>query len=251
MFSGRIFNGHLIRTQLISGAGLAVPRSSGLSPRRRPRPTQKEKNMAPSATFWDKIAEKYAKQPVSDEAAYQKKLEVTQSYFSPEMEVLEIGCGTGTTSLIHAPFVKHIRATDISQNMIAICKRKAEAQNIANVTFEQATAEDLTVPDGTMDVVMAHSLLHLLEDKEAMMAKVFRMLKPGGLFVTNTVCLGDRMWYMAPLLPIMRLFGFAPLVKVFTVKHLVQTMKEGGYEIDHQWQPDKSIGVFIVAKKPG
>lgn len=206
--------------------------------------------MAPSAKFWDKIAEKYAKQPVSDEPAYQKKLEVTQSYFRPDMEVLEIGCGTGTTSLTHAPYVKHICATDISANMIAICKRKAEAQNITNVTFEQATAEDLAVPDGTMDVVMAHSLLHLLEDKEAMMAKVYRMLKPGGLFVTNTVCLGDRMWYMAPLLPLMRLLGFAPLVKVFTVKHLVQTIKESGYEIDHQWQPAKSIGVFIVAKKP-
>ena len=206
--------------------------------------------MAPSATFWDKIAEKYSKQPVADEAAYQKKLDITRGYFQPDMDVLEIGCGTGSTAIAHAPYVKHIRATDISENMLAIAKQKAEAAHIANITFEQTTVEDVIAPDGSLDAVMAHSLLHLLEDKEAAIAKIFRMLKPGGVFVTNTVCLGDRMWYLAPLLPVMRLFGFAPLVKVFTVKHIVAALKEGGFDIDHQWQPHKSIGVFIVGKKP-
>ena len=206
--------------------------------------------MAPSATFWDKIAEKYSKQPVADEAAYQKKLDITRGYFSPEMEVLEMGCGTGSTAIAHAPYVKHIRATDISENMLAIAKRKAEAANVTNITFEQATVEGVIAADASLDAVMAHSLLHLLEDKEAAIAKVFRLLKPGGVFVTNTVCLGDRMWYMAPLLPVLRLFGFAPLVKVFTVKHIVAALEEGGFDIDHQWQPDKSIGVFIVGKKP-
>ena len=206
--------------------------------------------MAASAIFWDKVADKYSKQPVADEAAYQKKLEVTRTYFRPEMEVLEMGCGTGSTAIAHAPYVKHIRATDVSENMLDIARRKAKAANITNVTFEQATVEEIEAADASLDVIMAHSLLHLLEDKEAAIAKAYRLLKPGAAFVTNTVCLGDRMWYMAPLLPVMRLFGFAPLVKVFTVKHITAALTEGGFEIDHHWQPDKSIGVFIVAKKP-
>ena len=45
------------------------------------------------------------------------------------MEVLEFGCGTGGTAIIHAPYVKHIRAIDISGNMIAIAKGKAEADS--------------------------------------------------------------------------------------------------------------------------
>ncbi len=53
------------------------------------------------------------------------------------MEVLEFGCGTGTTAITHAPYVKHIRAIDISSNMIEIAQRKADAKNIKNVTFEQ------------------------------------------------------------------------------------------------------------------
>ena len=70
--------------------------------------------MSQTSKFWDKIAEKYAKRPIADEAAYQRKLAVTRDYFRPDMEVLEFGCGTGTTAINHAPYVKHIRATDIS-----------------------------------------------------------------------------------------------------------------------------------------
>ena len=205
--------------------------------------------MPPSATFWDKIAEKYAKQPISDDAAYQKKLEVTRGYLRPDMEVLELGCGTGSTALIHAPFVNHIRATDISRNMLTIGKRKAEAAGITNITFEQATVEDLNLAENSIDMVMAHSLLHLLEDKETAMTKIFKALKPGGAFVSSTVCLRDRMWFLAPLLPIMRFFGFAPMVKVFSSADLINAMEQVGFAVDHQWLPPKGSSIFVVALK--
>ena len=143
--------------------------------------------------FWDKIADKYSKQPIADETSYQKKLKVTQEYFNPDMEVLEFGCGTGGTAIIHAPFVKHIRAIDISEKMIAIAKGKAQAENINNITFEQLTIEQLKVEDNTYDVVLGLSILHLLEDKESAIAKVYSLLKPGGIFVTSTTCMGDTM----------------------------------------------------------
>ena len=76
------------------------------------------------ARFWDKRAEKYSQRPVGDQATYEKKLEITRSYFRPDSEVLEMGCGTGSTALSHAPLVKHILATDISPGMIDIAKGK-------------------------------------------------------------------------------------------------------------------------------
>ncbi|MEM8605196.1 MAG: methyltransferase domain-containing protein, partial [Cyanobacteria bacterium P01_H01_bin.121] len=102
--------------------------------------------MNASAQFWDKIAEKYSKQPIADEAAYQKKLQVTREYFQPSMNVLEIGCGTGSTAIAHAPYVQHIHAIDFSSNMIEIAQAKAAAQNIQNVTFGQASIDELSVP---------------------------------------------------------------------------------------------------------
>ena len=205
--------------------------------------------MPQSTRFWDKIADKYSKQPVADEASYQKKLEVTRGYFKPEMELLEVGCGTGSTAIVHAPHVKHIRAVDFSQEMLAIARQKATAQNIENITFEQSSIDDLKVADQSLDMVLALSVLHLLEDKDAAIAKIYKMLKPGGLFVTSTMCLGDAMGWFKLIAPIGKLLGFFPLVKVFKVEDLIKSLTEEGFLIDYQWQPGKDKAVFIVAKK--
>lgn len=205
--------------------------------------------MNQSAKFWDKIAEKYSKQPIADEASYQKKLQVTQEYFKPDRSVLEFGCGTGATAIIHAPYVNHIRAIDISAKMIEIARDKAEAQEISNITFEQLTIEELDVGDCTFDVVLGLSILHLLENKEDAIAKVYKMLKPGGVFVTSTMCMGDSMKWFKIIAPIGKFLGFFPLVKVFTVKELVTSLTDVGFAIDYQWQPGKNKAVFIVAKK--
>ena len=204
-----------------------------------------------SARFWDRIAERYAKKPVADEAAYQRKLEVTRGYLRPDMEVLEIGCGTGSTAIAHAPFVQHIRAVDISSKMIDIAQRKADAAKVSNVTFERSAIDDLRVPDGSLDAVLALSLLHLLDDKEALIARVYDMLKPGGVFVTSTACLGDDMKYIKLIVPGGRFLGLMPLVKVFTRKELEDSFTAAGFRIDHRWHPGKGKALFIVASKPG
>ena len=204
-----------------------------------------------SVKFWDKIAERYSKQPIADEAAYQKKLKVTQEYFKPEMEVLEFGCGTGGTAIIHAPYVKHIRAIDISSEMIKIAKAKAEAQGINNVTFEQLTIEELKTADFSYDAVLGLSILHLLENKESAIAKVYKMLKPGGVFVTSTTCMGDAYSWFKLIAPIGKALGFFPLVRIFTAQDLIESLTDGGFSIDYQWQPSKDKAIFLVAKKPG
>ncbi len=205
--------------------------------------------MSQSVKFWDKIADKYSKQPIADEAAYQKKLKVTQGYFKPDWSVLEFGCGTGGTAIIHAPFVKHIRAIDISSAMIKIAKDKAEAKGIDNVTFEQLTIEELEVEDYTYDAVLGLSILHLLEDKENAIAKVYQILKPGGIFVTSTTCMGDAYSWFKFIAPIGKALGFFPLVKIFTAQQLIDSLTDGGFAIDYQWQPSKDKAIFIVAKK--
>jgi len=205
--------------------------------------------MDQSTKFWDKIAERYSKQPVADEAAYQNKLQVTREYFQPDMEVLEFGCGTGSTTIAHAPYVKHIHAIDLSSKMIEIAQGKVEAEKVTNVTFERSTIDDFSVSDQTLDVVLALSILHLLENKEEVIAKVHRMLKPDGIFVTSTACLGDTMKYVKLIAPIGKFLGLMPLVKVFTTKELEDNFADAGFQIDYQWQPGKGKAVFIVAKK--
>lgn len=212
--------------------------------------TMAERSMAPKSRFWDKHARGYAKRPVADQASYETKLRVTQEYLKPDMDVLELGCGTGTTALIHAPFVKHIRATDISDGMLEIAREKAAAGRVENVTFERASVDGLIAADGSYDAVMTHSLLHLLEDKEPAIAKIHRLLKPGGLFVSSTVCLNGKWRLLQPVLRLGRLFGLLPLVRFFTPDELCRAIESAGFRIDHRWQPAKSKAVFVVAKRP-
>ncbi len=205
--------------------------------------------MDPSVRFWDRIAERYSKRPIADEAAYQKKLQVTREYLRPDMNVLEFGCGTGSTAIAHAPYVKHIQAIDISSRMIEIAQGKADARAVENVTFEQSTIDEFSVSDQTLDAVLGLSILHLLDNKEEVIAKVHRMLKPGGIFVTSTACIGDTMKFLKVIAPIGKLLGLMPLVKVFSTKELEDSLTDAGFEIDYQWQPGKGKAVFIVAKK--
>ena len=199
--------------------------------------------------FWDKIADRYAKKPVSDEAVYQKKLQITREYLRSDMELLEFGCGTGSTAITHAPFVKHIQAIDLSSRMIEIAQGKADANNVRNVTFKRSGIDEFNVSDQTFDAVLGLSILHLLENKEEVIAKVYKMLKPGGIFVSSTACIGDTMKFFKVIAPIGKLFGLMPLVKVFTTKELEDSLTDAGFEIDYQWQPGKRKAVFIVAKK--
>lgn len=202
-----------------------------------------------SAKFWNRLAERYSKRPIADEAAYQKKLQVTRDYLRPGMEVLELGCGTGSTAILHAPRVKHILAIDISSNMIAIARGKADAERIENITFERSAIEELNVRVQSLDAVLALSVLHLLSDWQAVISRVHNMLKPGGIFVTSTACIGDSMQFFKIVAPLGKLFGLMPLVKVFTSTELKESFSDAGFKIEYRWQPGKNKAVFMVARK--
>jgi len=210
-----------------------------------------ESTMAQSSRFWDRIAARYARRPVPDEAVYQEKLRITREHLGPDMAAFEFGCGTGSTAIAHAPYVGHIHAIDISSKMIEIARGKAERAGVDNVTFAQATIEAFGAPDESYDVVLGLSILHLLEDRDAAIAKVHRMLKPGGVFVSSTACLGDTMKWFKLVGPIGRFLGLMPLVRVFTMQDLLDSLTGAGFAIDHQWRPGKGKAVLIVATKAG
>ena len=202
-----------------------------------------------SHPFWDGIADRYARKPVPDESVYQRKLEITRRHLRPEMTVFEFGCGTGSTAIAHAPFVRHLQAIDVSARMLEIAGSRAATAGVGNVTFELADIDEFSAPEESFDVVLGLSILHLVEDREAVIAKVRRLLKPGGLFVTSTACLGDKLWFFKYIEPIGRRLGLMPMVRVFTAGELLESLTAAGFKIDHRWQPEKSHTAFIVARK--
>ncbi|BFM15599.1 hypothetical protein R50073_17820 [Maricurvus nonylphenolicus] len=205
---------------------------------------------ATSAEFWDRIALRYSQSPIADTESYEKKLAATQALMQPDMSVLELGCGTGSTALAHAPHVGEIVATDVSDGMLAIGRDKAKAAGIDNIRFMQASVEDLQEAEGSYDMVLALNLLHLVPDYQAAIAKVHRLLKPGGLFISSTVCLSDKMWFLRPVIPVMQWLGKAPFVSFLNAATVLQAVEASGFESQEHWTHGRANSLFLVSKKP-
>ena len=206
--------------------------------------------MNDAARFWNDAADDYAKKPVKDMASYERTLEATRKHLATTDEVLEVGCGTGTTALRLAPAVDRILATDLSSRMIEIAREKAAAQGVANVRFECATLADDGLEPGSFDVVMAFNLLHLLEDVPGAIRRVHELLRPGGRFVSKTVCLAEQTRLWAVPLTLMRWVGRAPSVRLLTFDELEAMIAEAGFE---RLGADRYGGSlpsrFVVARK--
>lgn len=213
--------------------------------------------MIQNATFWDKVAPKYAKSPIADQAAYEYTLDRTRTYLSSTDSVLELGCGTGSTALLLAADVKQITAIDLSPGMLAIAREKAAKAGVNNVSFE--VGADVPKQD-PFDVVMGYSLFHLVPDMEKRFVQINELLPTGGYFISKTACLGERgagisgglkMLAIRLAIPVMQLIGKAPYVRSFSVKQLEHAVTDAGFEIiesgNHPKGPPPAH--YIVARK--
>ena len=204
------------------------------------------------ARFWDRIARKYAASPVADTEGYERTLARTRQYLQPADGVLEIGCGSGTTAIKLAPSVERYVATDISGEMIAIGREKAQAEGCANITFEVSTPEASPWPDATFNAVLAFNVLHLLPTREQALRTLHRLLKPGGLFISKTICMKGWNSLLRLALPLAQAMGQAPYVAAFSAEELEREIEAAGFDIverERHASRGKDPRPFIVARR--
>jgi len=204
--------------------------------------------------FWDKAARRYAASAISDPGGYERTLERTRSFLRPGQHVLELGCGTGTTALRLADAVETYLATDISTEMIAIANEKLQHEPVPNLSFQRATAEDLIQDDSRFDVILGFNYLHLVRDANAAVRAIHRLLKPQGVFISKTPCIGEmNVLIGSVLLPVMRAVGKAPHVTKFNAKQLVQLIADERFTVagrENHASKASDARPFIVAVKP-
>lgn len=204
--------------------------------------------MRTSAEFWDNISHKYAKKAVPSQDIYEEKLSRTQKLFNRDSIVMEFGCGTGTTALIHGPFVKEIIAYDYSSGMIDIANQKKNEKQLSNVTFEVKAIEDIPFHTDTYDVIMAHSILHLTKNNEQILKKAYDALKPRGYMVSSSGCIKEMNLFIRGLIPLLASVGKAPEITKFTANELIELHKKTGFKICDTWSYKKGE-LFLIAQK--
>lgn len=108
---------------------------------------------------------------------------IAQARIQPGQDILDMGCGTGTLTLL----IKHthpgakVYGLDVDPQVLDIARRKVE-QAGEIIVLLQGTATCLPYPNASFDRVFASLMLHHLtrEDKRQALAEIFRVLKPGG-----------------------------------------------------------------------
>ncbi|MEU8913045.1 methyltransferase domain-containing protein, partial [Streptomyces libani] len=96
--------------------------------------------------------------------------------------VLDIGCGSGGTSLEAARAAAEgaVLGVDVSAPMLAEARKQAAGCGLPQVTFERGDAQVHRFEDGAFDVAISRFGVMFFADPEAAFANIARALRPGG-----------------------------------------------------------------------
>jgi ubiquinone/menaquinone biosynthesis C-methylase UbiE len=136
--------------------------------------------------FWDRQAETFDREPDHGlrapevEAAWKELLRSLLP--GPPADVVDLGCGTGSLSVLLAAAGYSVRGLDFSAGMVAAARAKA-ARTGQSVTFERGDAAEPPYADGSCDVVLVRHLLWILPDPDAALERWCRLLRPAGRLV--------------------------------------------------------------------
>jgi SAM-dependent methyltransferase len=144
--------------------------------------------MNPNKALWEKgdftrIAESMRE---SGEALV-KQLDITNG-----LEVLDLGCGDGTTALPAAALGANVLGVDIATNLVDTGNRRAQALGLINCRFEEGDASDLHgIADDRFDLVVSIFGAMFAPKPFDVATEVVRVTRPGGRIVMGNWIPGD------------------------------------------------------------
>lgn len=99
---------------------------------------------------------------------------------TPDLEVLDFGCGTGLLTLRLQPLVGRITGADTSRGMLDTLREKLKVQGIGNVGTILLDQDQSSPLPGAYDLIISNMTLHHVADVQALLVRLCQAIKPGG-----------------------------------------------------------------------
>ncbi len=144
-------------------------------------------------TFEDKLDHMLA--PVLDLVLEQAELE-------PGMRVLDIGCGTGASTIAAAKRVGphgHVLGADISEPFLDRATGRAHAEGIVNAAFLHTDAQTASFEPASRDAMISRFGVMFFDNPATAFANIAKALVPGGrMTFAAWGPLSDNPWFRVP-----------------------------------------------------
>jgi SAM-dependent methyltransferase len=110
---------------------------------------------------------------------YRDTARAYDKYRPPYPPVLDLACGTGHLAFALYGKFGHVLAVDQEPDMIGVVRAKASAADLANLRAEVSTAQAVSVPAESVDLIAIGNAFHRLPRRDVA-ARALRWLRPGG-----------------------------------------------------------------------
>jgi ubiquinone/menaquinone biosynthesis C-methylase UbiE len=136
--------------------------------------------------FWDSQASEFDEQPdhgLRDPEVRECWRELLLSALPPApARVADLGCGTGSVTVLLSAAGYKVHGVDLSANMVALARTKAARAGV-HALVRQGDAATPPLEPASYDVVFARHVLWALPDPDAVIGRWTRLLRPGGRLV--------------------------------------------------------------------
>jgi ubiquinone/menaquinone biosynthesis C-methylase UbiE len=102
----------------------------------------------------------------------------------PGMNVLDLACGPGVTTLLLSELVEdgHVTGIDVNDTLLAEAEQVIESHEVNNIMLKKGDVYNHQLPENSFDFIYSRFLFQHLSDPLKALNNVIPLLKPGGIF---------------------------------------------------------------------